>query len=128
MADGYDGFAVHLENNDVAMVKVSRYPIEELTAYNGRMEWSVPFVSSLGSDFNFDFGVAYSDEEIESGTAEHNPHLNWDHSDTPAEPFLKSEEKPPKDLQGMSAFALEDGVVYHTYSAYARGVDALWGM
>jgi len=128
MADGYDGFAMHLENNDVAMVKVSRYPIEELAAYNERMGWSVPFVSSLGSAFNFDFGVAYTDEQIASGTAEHNLHRNWDHSDSPTGPFRKYEESPPKDLQGMSAFALEDGVVYHTYSAYARGVDVLWGM
>jgi len=55
-------------------------------------------------------------------------HLVWDHSGTPAEPFRKSEESPPKDLPGMSAFALEDGVVYHTYSTYARGTDILWGM
>lgn len=128
MADGYDGFAIHLENNDVAMVKVSRYPLEELIAYNERMGWSVPFVSSLGSDFNFDFGVAYTDEQIASGNAKHNLHLDWDHSDTPPEPFRKHEESPPKDLQGMSTFALEDGVVYHAYSAYARGVDVLWGM
>jgi predicted dithiol-disulfide oxidoreductase (DUF899 family) len=85
-------------------------------------------VSSLGRAFGFDFGVAYTDEQIASGSAKHNMHLDWDHSDVPTEPFRKSEERPPKDLPGMSAFALEDGVVYHTYSAYARGTDVLWGM
>ncbi|MDQ3317151.1 MAG: DUF899 domain-containing protein [Actinomycetota bacterium] len=128
VADGYDGFVVHLENNDVAFVGVSRYPIEELTAFGERMGWSFRWVSSLGSDFNFDFGVAYTDEMIAGGDARHNMHLDWDHSGTPDEPFGKWEERPPKDLPGMSAFALEDGVVYHTYSAYARGTDALWGM
>jgi predicted dithiol-disulfide oxidoreductase (DUF899 family) len=119
---------VHLEHHDVAMTVVSRYPLDELSAYKQRMGWSFPWVSSLGSEFNFDFGVAYTDEEIASGLARHNMHLEWDHSDTPTEPFRKSEERPPKDLPGMSAFALEDGVVYHTYSAYARGTDVLWGM
>jgi len=128
VADGYDGFVVHLENHDVAMTTVSRYPIDELTAYKERVGWGFPWVSSLGSDFNFDFGVGYTDEQIASGLAKHNMHLSWDHSDAPAEPFRKWEERPPKDLPGMSAFALEDGVVYHTYSAYARGTDVLWGM
>jgi predicted dithiol-disulfide oxidoreductase (DUF899 family) len=128
MADGYNGFVVHLEHHDVAMTTISRYPLEELTAYKARMGWSFPWVSSLGSDFNFDFGVAYSDEQIASGTAEHNLHRVWDHADTPDEPFRKAEERPVKDLPGTSAFALQDGVVYHTYSSYARGGDLLWGM
>ena len=128
MTDGYDGMLVHLEHHDVTVTAVSRYPIEELAAYRARMGWRVPFVSSLGSDFNFDFGVAWTDEEIAAGTAEHNLHTNWDHRDTPDEPYRKGEEWPPRDAQGLSAFALEDGVVYHTYSAYARGVDALWSM
>jgi len=136
MADGYDGIAIHLLHDDVAMVKVSRYPIEELTAYNERMGWSVPYVSSMGSDFNYDFGVAYTEDE----PFEHNLHPNWDHSDTPPENYpaydglpdpqqMPPLEEPARvDAQGMSAFALEDGVVYHTYSAYARGVDVLWNM
>ena len=133
VADGYNGFAVHLEHHDVAMACVSRYPIDELTAFKERMGWSVPYVSSLGSDFNFDFGVAYTDEEMANGP-EHNMHRSWDHSDTPASEFPAYEgipsanEMPPKDAAGMSAFALEDGVVYHTYSAYTRGTDVLWGM
>jgi predicted dithiol-disulfide oxidoreductase (DUF899 family) len=130
MADGYEGFAIHLFHHDVAMVRVSRYPIEDLTAYNERMGWKVPYVSSMGSDFNYDFGVAYAKDE----PFEHNPHPNWDHSDTPPEQYSQPEripdpdDMPPTDAQGMSAFVLEDGVVYHTYSAWARGVDALWGM
>jgi predicted dithiol-disulfide oxidoreductase (DUF899 family) len=131
-ADGYDGFVVHLENHDVAMTAVSRYPIDELTAFRERMGWSVPYVSSLGSDFNFDFGVAYTDDELARGM-EHNMHSAWDHSDTPASQFPAYEgvpgpNDPPQDGVGMSAFVLEDGVVYHTYSAYARGMDVLWGM
>jgi predicted dithiol-disulfide oxidoreductase (DUF899 family) len=128
VADGYDGIVPHLEHNDVAWATVSRYPIEELLAYRDRMGWSLPFVSSLGSAFGFDFGVAYTDEDIASGRAHYNLHTAWDHADVPAEPFRKGEERPPKDLPGMSAFALQDGAVYHTYSAYARGTDALWGM
>jgi len=133
MADGYNGIAIHLENHDVAMTTVSRYPIAELTAFKKRMGWIVPYVSSLGSDFNFDFGVAYTDEEMASGP-EHNLHSNWDHSDTPASQLAADEtipspnDMPPPDAVGISAFALEDGIVHHTYSAYARGVDAMWGM
>jgi predicted dithiol-disulfide oxidoreductase (DUF899 family) len=87
---------------------------------------------SLGSDFNFDFGVAYTDEELANGP-KHNMHDSWDHSDTPASHFPAYEGVPspndmPRDGAGMSAFALEDDVVYHTYSAYARGMDVLWGM
>jgi predicted dithiol-disulfide oxidoreductase (DUF899 family) len=128
VADGYNGFVVHLENHDVAMTAVSRYPIDELVAYKRRMGWTFPWVSSLGSEFGFDFGVAYTDEQIASGHAKHNVHEVWDHTDVPTGPFRKSEERPPKDLPGISAFVLQDGAVYHTYSAYARGTDALWGM
>jgi predicted dithiol-disulfide oxidoreductase (DUF899 family) len=134
MADGYDGIAIHLFHHDVAMVKVSRYPIQELTAYNERMGWTVPYVSSMGSDFNFDFGVAFTEDDLRDGVPPHNMHVNWDHSDTPAEMYPEyhgipsPNDMPPPDAQGMSAFVLEEGVVYHTYSAYARGVDVLWNM
>jgi predicted dithiol-disulfide oxidoreductase (DUF899 family) len=132
MADGYNGIAVHLEHHDVAMVTVSRYPIAELAAFRRRMGWSVPYVSSRGSDFNYDFGVNYTDREIAEGP-EHNLHRDWDHADTPADEFREPERVPsademPVDAHGVSAFILHDGVVHHTYSAYARGVDALWGM
>jgi predicted dithiol-disulfide oxidoreductase (DUF899 family) len=133
MADGYEGFAIHLFHHDVAMVKVSRYPIDELTAYNERMGWSVPYVSSMGSDFNYDFGLAYTDDEVEAGNIRHDMNVNWDHSQTPADRYPAYEGIPdpnemPKDGQGMSAFVQENGVIYHTYSAYSRGSDALWGM
>jgi predicted dithiol-disulfide oxidoreductase (DUF899 family) len=128
VADGYNGFVTHLEHHDVAFTAVSRYPVDELEAYKARMGWSFRWASSLGSAFNFDFGVGYSDEEIAGGRVAHNLHTDWDHRDVPAEPFGKWEENPPKDLPGVSAFALEDGVVYHTYSAYARGTDILWGL
>jgi predicted dithiol-disulfide oxidoreductase (DUF899 family) len=120
-ADGYNGFVIHLEHHDVSLIAVSRYPIEELTAFKERMGWTFPYVSSEGSDFNLDFGVAYTEREVAEGP-EHNLHSNWDHADEPPG------ELHPLDAVGMSAFALEDGVVYHTYSAYSRGMDALWGM
>lgn len=117
LMDGVDGFVVHLENHDVALSCVSNRPIEELTAYKQRMEWSSPWASSLGSDFNFDFGVSFTDEQLANG-AEYNFTTF-----PPADP-----DSLPNDFPGVSAFALEDGAVYHTYSAYARGGDALWGM
>jgi predicted dithiol-disulfide oxidoreductase (DUF899 family) len=128
VADGYNGFAAHLGHHDVTLTAISRYPLAELTAYRERMGWTFPWASSLGSDFNFDFGVAYSDEMIASGRVQHNLHETWDWADTPREPFRKWEERPPKDLPGVSAFVREDSIVYHTYSAYARGTDILWGL
>lgn len=117
MADGFDGFVTHLENHDVAMVAVSRTPVDELIAYKKRMGWGFPFVSSANNDFNYDFGVSFTDEQLAEG-AEYNFTAY-----PPADP-----DSLPNDFPGMSAFALEDGVVCHTYSAYARGGDALWGM
>jgi predicted dithiol-disulfide oxidoreductase (DUF899 family) len=133
MADGINGIHEHLANRDVTFTAVSRYPIEELSAFRKRMGWTFPYVSSLGSDFNFDFGVAYTNDEVVGGRPEHNLHSNWDHTDTPASEYpeyegVPSADEPPRDAAGMSVFALEDGVVYHTYSAYTRGVDVLWGM
>ncbi|MDQ3566619.1 MAG: DUF899 domain-containing protein [Actinomycetota bacterium] len=117
MADGFDGFVVHLEHHDVAFTCVSRYPVDELTAFKERMGWSFAWVSSQGSDFNFDFGVSFTDEQLRRG-AEYN-FRSYPAGDP---------DSLPNDFPGMSAFALEDGIVYHTYSAYARGGDVLWGM
>ncbi|MEU7218987.1 DUF899 domain-containing protein [Nocardia iowensis] len=117
MADGFNGFVVHLENHDVAMIAVSRSPIAELTAFKKRMGWSFPLVSSLGSDFNFDFGVSFTDQQLADGAVYNFRAL------PPADP-----ESLPNDLPGTSAFAVQDDVVYHTYSSYARGGDVLWGM
>ncbi len=90
------------------MVCVSRSPLDKLLAYKRRMGWSFPWVSSLGSDFNFDFGVSFTPAEQASG-AEYN--YSW-------------VAKPGAERHGLSAFANRDGIVYHTYSCYARGVDA----
>jgi predicted dithiol-disulfide oxidoreductase (DUF899 family) len=138
IADGFNGFVVHLENHDVAMTAVSRAPIAAIQAYKRRMGWTFPWASSLGSDFNYDFDVSVTEEQQRSGTVEYN-YRSWD-----VTPLLESGDEGPvarmaattgtdaatytRESPGMSAFALEDGVVYHTYSAYARGVDALWGM
>jgi predicted dithiol-disulfide oxidoreductase (DUF899 family) len=138
IADGFDGFVVHLENHDVAMTAVSRAPIEKLQAYRRRMGWTFPWASSFDSDFNYDFNTSYTEEQQQQGVVEHN-YRSWD-----VRPVLEAGDQGPvaefaamtgtdvatylREAPGMSAFALEDGVVYHTYSAYARGVDGLWGM
>jgi predicted dithiol-disulfide oxidoreductase (DUF899 family) len=138
IADGFNGFVVHLEHHDVGMIAVSRAPIAALRAYKRRMGWSFPWASSLDSDFNFDFNTSYTEDQQRSGTVDYNyrptdttwlqeaseegrasEHATMAGTDTAT--YLR--ERP-----GMSAFALDDGAVYHTYSAYARGLDALWGM
>jgi predicted dithiol-disulfide oxidoreductase (DUF899 family) len=111
-ADTFDGAIVHLGQRDVTMLCVSRAPLARLEAYKARMGWSFPWVSSLGSDFNFDFGVSFTEEQRADG-AEYN--------------FRWIEQPWGDELPGLSAFALEDGVVYHTYSCYARGLDAING-
>jgi predicted dithiol-disulfide oxidoreductase (DUF899 family) len=138
IADGFNGFAVHLENHDVALIAVSRAPIAKLQEYRRRMGWTFRWASSFGSDFNFDFNVAFTEEQQRSGTVEYN------FRPMDVTPVLQAGREGPvaefaamtgtdaatytREAPGMSAFALEDGVVYHTYSAYARGVDAVWGM
>jgi predicted dithiol-disulfide oxidoreductase (DUF899 family) len=117
VADGFAGSRVHLENHDVAMTAVSRAPLAQLQAYRARMGWDFPWASSFGSDFNFDFDVSFTEDQIRAGAAYNFRRL------PPTDPANLSSEAP-----GMSAFALQDGDVYHTYSAYSRGVDALWGM
>jgi predicted dithiol-disulfide oxidoreductase (DUF899 family) len=137
VADCYDGFVVHLENHDVTMTAVSRAPIANLQAYKRRMGWRFPWASSLGSDFNFDFGVSYTEEQQRQGIVEYNyrsmdlkPVLEA--GDGPLAEFAATVGTDPatytREAPGMSAFLLEDEIVYHTYSAYARGLDALWGM
>jgi predicted dithiol-disulfide oxidoreductase (DUF899 family) len=137
IADGFDGFVPHLENHDVAMTAISRAPLEKLQAYKRRMGWTFPWASSFGSDFNYDFDASNTEEEQRSGTIEYN------YAPLDVRPVLEGGAGTPsefaslcgtdtatylRETPGMSAFALEDGVVYHTYSAYARGVDGLWGM
>jgi predicted dithiol-disulfide oxidoreductase (DUF899 family) len=137
IADGFDGSVVHLANHDVALVTVSRGPLAKLQAYKRRMGWTFPWVSSLGSDFNFDFNVSFTEEQQRTGAVDYNYQRGGHALDmTPVpEPVAQlaatcgtGAPTYALDRPGMSAFVLEDGVVYHTYSTYTRGVDGLWGM
>jgi predicted dithiol-disulfide oxidoreductase (DUF899 family) len=146
IADGFDGFAVHLANHDVTLCAVSRAPIEKLQAYKRRLGWTFPWASSSGSDFNYDFSVGFTEEQQRDKGIEYNYRreagaplvrgetANWEE---------RSEEGPVADMAastgtdvatylrerpGMSAFAIQDGAVHHAYSTYSRGLDALWGM
>jgi len=136
IADGFNGFAVHLAHHDVMLWAVSRAPLAKLQAYRKRLGWTFPWASSFGSDFNFDFQVSNTEQQQRDGGVEYNytrepPRHEADEaggvnafataSGTDAAAFIR--ERP-----GMSAFALCDGVVHHTYSTFARGLDGLWGM
>jgi predicted dithiol-disulfide oxidoreductase (DUF899 family) len=135
IADGFNGFAVHLANHDVMLWAVSRAPLAKLQGYKRRLGWTFPWASSGGTDFNADFAVRVTEEQQRKGGAEYNYRREdaWQPEDdgdvakmasmTGTDPSTYLRERP-----GMSAFALEDGVVYHAYSAYARGLDGLWGM
>jgi predicted dithiol-disulfide oxidoreductase (DUF899 family) len=136
IADGFNGIVVHLENHDVAMTAVSRAPLHKLQAFKRRMGWTFPWASSDGSDFNFDFSVSLTEEQQRAGGTEYNYQrvAAWQ-SPPPDGPLAKIAATTGTDAAtfmrqkpGMSALVLEDGVVYHTYSTYARGLDGLWGM
>ena len=139
IADGFDGFAVHLANHDVTLSAVSRAPLAKLQVYKRRMGWTFPWASSFGSDFNADFNVSFTEEQQRAGI-EYNyrrepalqPREDEQSAGEGAVTFAKMSGTDPatytRERPGMSAFALEDGVVYHAYSAYARGLDVLWGM
>src|SRR5579859_5327752 len=137
IADGFNGIAVHLENHDVAFSAVSRAPLAKLQAYKRRMGWTFPWASSIGGDFNFDFNVSFTEDQQREGAIEYNYQRGSHAMDvSPApEPVVQfaatcgtDARTYSRDRPGISAFVLEDGVVYHTYSSYARGVDGLWGM
>src|ERR1700724_765232 len=137
IADGFNGSAAHLAGHDVTLCAVSRAPIAKLSAYRQRMGWSFPWASSHGSDFNFDFGVAHTKEEWESGLAAYNfgeqdlrpSAADADSMDAFSQSIVGTDwETYRRGGPGMSAFATENGTVYHTYSTYARGLDILWGM
>jgi predicted dithiol-disulfide oxidoreductase (DUF899 family) len=144
IADGFEGIAVHLANHDVTLSAVSRAPLAKLQAYKRRMGWTFPWASSFGSDFNFDFSVGFTEEQQREGGVEYNYRREaaWAVHGI-GDSLTKGGEGPVAEIAamtgtdvatytrerpGMSAFVLEDGVVYHTYSAYARGLDGLWGM
>ncbi len=114
-ADHLDGSVMHLNRHDVTLLCASRAPLEKLDAYKRRMGWSFPWVSSYGTNFNLDFSL-FTDEQRHSGTG-----YNFG---TPRRADLSLEDE---ELMGLSAFALSDGVVYHTYSTYDRGTDVLNG-
>jgi predicted dithiol-disulfide oxidoreductase (DUF899 family) len=135
IADGFDGFVVHLANHDVTLSAVSRAPLAKLQAYKRRMGWTFPWASSLGGDFNFDFNVSITEEQQREGGYEYNyrSRTAWQppRSDGPTAFAAMSGTDVAsytRERPGLSAFVLEGGVVYHTYSTYARGLDGLWGM
>jgi predicted dithiol-disulfide oxidoreductase (DUF899 family) len=111
-ADNFNGAPAHLRARDVSFTAVSRAPLAKITAYKQRMGWSFPWVSAGETDFNYDFGASFSPEAMASGTADYNY------------------GQPPgfEDREGISVFARNDqGRVFHTYSTYARGIDAVNG-
>jgi len=147
IADGFNGIAVHLENHDVSLYAVSRAPLTKLQAYKKRLGWTFPWASSFSGDFNFDYSVAFTELEQRSGieynyrpeTAMPEAVMNrslqeWKKlgSEAPVGQMAASAGTDVatylRERPGMSAFALRDGVVYHTYSTFARGLDGLWGM
>jgi len=136
IADGFDGIAVHLANHDVMLWAVSRAPLAKLQAFKQRMGWTFPWASSQDSGFNYDFNVSVTEEQQRNGGIEYNyrrgghpttgtafpPVVIANAARSGAEPAAYVRERP-----GLSAFVRENGVVYHTYSTYARGLDGLWG-
>ncbi|WP_028222708.1 DUF899 domain-containing protein [Paraburkholderia oxyphila] len=137
LADGFAGSVAHLANHDVTLMAVSRAPLAKLLAYRQRMGWTFAWASSRGNDFNFDFNVSFTAEQQREGSVEYN-YMRGGHAmdvEPPPVPVAQFAASCGTDAAtfaldrpGMSAFVLEDGVVYHTYSTYARGLDGLWSM
>jgi predicted dithiol-disulfide oxidoreductase (DUF899 family) len=120
-ADSFNGAVIHLAHRDVTMLCASRASLAQLDAYKRRMGWSFPWVSSGRNEFNYDFGVSVRD--LDAGDSQ--PQMERpdpDRTDLPAYNFTRKAFIP--ELPGLSAFALQNGVAYHTYSCYARGLDA----
>ena len=111
-ADNFDGIAIHLNHRDVTFTAISRAPLAKIAAYKKRMGWSFPWVSSYGSDFNYDFHVSFTEEQLAAGKVDYNYGL------------VEGDE----ELPGLSVFSKNDrGEVFHTYSCYARGIDMVNG-
>jgi predicted dithiol-disulfide oxidoreductase (DUF899 family) len=146
IADGFNGIAVHLANHDVMLWAVSRAPLAKLQAFKQRMGWNFPWASAIGGDFNFNFEVSVTEEQQRDGSVDYN-YQRASRSPSAGRQAPEPRSRPKRDgaakgaamtgtdvatyareRPGMSAFALEEGTVYHTYSAYARGLDGLWGM
>ena len=136
IADGFNGSVVHLANHDVTLTAISRAPLAKLQAYRERMGWSFPWASSFNTDFNYDFHVTHTEQEWDAGATEYNfremdlrPPAGQEESYAAVASMVGTTwENFRSEGPGVSAFVLEDGAVYHTYSAYSRGVDGLWGM
>jgi predicted dithiol-disulfide oxidoreductase (DUF899 family) len=140
IADGFNGIEAHLANHDVVLWAVSRAPLEKLRAFKRLKGWSFPWASSRASDFNYDFNVSFTEQQ----QGDRNLEYNYRRPAAPARDSLAEETTVAgpeamaatsgvnvatymREAPGMSAFAIEEGIVYHTYSTYARGLDALWG-
>ena len=110
-ADGFDPIVVHLNHRDTAMVAISRAPYPQLAVYEKRMGWSFKWFSSAGNSFNYDYGVSFSQEDVDRGVC----HYNYRVSDPGV-----------TDKEGISVFLkAPDGAIYHTYSTYERGIDLM---
>jgi predicted dithiol-disulfide oxidoreductase (DUF899 family) len=110
-ADSFNPSVVHLRGHDTALAAVSRVPLAKIEAYRKRMGWSFPWLSSYGNDFKRDFGTTFTEDEIVTGRAFYNYRMG---------------DSPDTEREGVSVFYKDpDGTIYHTYSAYARGIDLL---
>src|SRR6516162_4049292 len=137
IADGFNGIGVHLANHDVMLWAVSRAPLAKLQAYKQRMGWTFPWASSLSTDFNGDFNVSFTEEQQRKGLIEYNFRRGghaMDQTTAIPEPVSQQAASSGTDVPGytrerpgLSSFVFDDGVVYHAYSTYARGVDGIWG-
>jgi predicted dithiol-disulfide oxidoreductase (DUF899 family) len=145
IADGFNGITEHLANHDVMLWAVSRAPLGKLQAYKRRMGWTFPWASSVGGDFNFEFCASYTEEQQREEGIEYNYRHETPLRRSGPEGIEISRATPDgpakfaamcgtdaatyiRERPGLSAFALEEGIIYHTYSTYARGVDGLWSM
>lgn len=136
IADSFNGITEHLKSHDVMLWAISRAPLTKLQAFKSRMGWSFPWASSFGSNFNYDFGVSYTEEQMEAGA-----YHNYKKEDPIIHARYKSDGSSDvamlsgtdlftyvKERPGMSAFIREGDRIFHTYSAFERGVDILWNM
>jgi predicted dithiol-disulfide oxidoreductase (DUF899 family) len=138
IADGFDGIAAHLANHDVMLWAVSRAPLAMLLAYRERMGWTFPWASSFGSDFNADYSVGFSEAQQRDEGIDYNYRREPPMGQGSGEPggivaqvaAMAGTDVPTfvRERPGMSTFVLEDGAVYHSYSAFSRGLDGLWNM
>src|SRR6185437_961532 len=127
---GFNGFAVHLAHHDVTLTAMSRAPLAKLHAYKKRMGWTFPWASSHGGDFNFDFNVSITEKQQREGSVEYNYERGHPITmDDPPKPVVEfatmcgtDAATFRRDRPGMSAFVMEEGAIYHTYSTYARGL------